>query len=191
MKFFSLKSLGALLGPFSPDLIFGLIITLGIIFTFIRILMLLLNSYIQLLIGLVLGPLQILFEAIPGRNTFSQWLSNIVANLVVFPTTVAILMFSVFLTQLNLDSSQLLTLPLTWVPGEGAFSGLLGLSVLFLSPTMIATVKKQLRPKPVLPVSAGTVFSPITGGAQTAMGAASQFYYLKSTLGGFFGKKER
>ena len=189
LKFFAFKSIGTLLGPFSPDLIFGLIITLGVLFTMIRILLLLLNSYIQLLIGLILGPLHLLFEAIPGRSAFSQWFLNIAANLVVYPTTVAVLMFAEFLTQMDMDADQLLTPPLTWMPGKGAFSAFLGLGVLFLAPTLIATVKKQFHPKPVLPMTAGTAFAPLTGGAQTAMGAASQFYYMKPILEMFKAKK--
>ena len=182
-----------LIGGGAIPALFILILFLGLLFTFIRILMLLLNSYIQLLIGVVIGPLQILFEAVPGRSAFAPWLMNIVANLVVFPTTVGVLMFAEFLAQLNTDTSSLFGPPFTAIPSRGAFSAFLGLGVMFLAPTLIATVKKAFNPKPVLPISAGTAFAPLTGGAQTAMGAASQFYYLKQTLAGMpflGGKKE-
>lgn len=183
-------SLG-LLGIGAIGLLFILILFLGLFFTFIRILLLLLNSYIQLLIALVLGPLQLLFEAIPGRSAFSQWILNVMANLVVFPTTVAVLMFGEYLTQLNTDTGGLFSPPLTGVPGKGAFPAFMGLGVIFLAPTLIATVKKAFHPKPVLPITAGTAFAPLTGGAQTAMGAASQFYYLQQmpVIGRFLGGK--
>lgn len=187
-----------LIGGGAIGALFVLILFLGLLFTFIRILLLLLNSYIQLLIAVVLAPLHLLFEAIPGRSAFSEWILNIIANLVVFPTTVAILMFAEYITQLNTDTSNLFAPPfigLPWAGAEvinkGAFPAFLGLGVLFLAPTLIATVKKQFHPKPFLPITAGTAFAPLTGGVQTAMGAASQFYYAQSafqSIGGLFGK---
>lgn len=178
-----------LIGGGAIGALFILILFLGLLFTFIRIFLLLLNSYIQLIIAIVLGPLQLLFEAIPGRSAFSSWILNVLANLVVFPATVAILMFAEFLTQLNTDTSNLFSPPFIGVPGKGSFTAFLGLGVLFLAPTLIATIKKQLRPKPILPISAGTAFAPLTGATQTAMGAASSFYYLQTTpiIGKLFG----
>ena len=185
------------LGAGAIGVLFILILFLGLLFTFIRIFLLLLNSYIQLLIAVILGPLHLLMEAIPGRSAFSEWILNIMANLVVFPTTVAVLMFAEFLAQLNTDTTSLFAPPflgMPWLPnapGFGAFSAFLGLGVLFLAPTLIATVKKAFHPKPALPITAGTAFAPLTGATQTAMGAASQFYYAQSAfqnLGGLFGK---
>ena len=178
--FFARRLWYPFLGAASPDIIFLVILLLGLLFTFIRLALLLLNSYIQLLIGLVLAPLQLLFEAIPGRSAFSEWILNIIANLVVYPTTVVVLMFGEYLTQLN-ESTPVLAPPLTWVPGKNAFSAFLGLGVIFLAPQLVAQVKKMFHPKPIIPISAGTAFAPLTGATQTAMGAASQFYYFSQT----------
>lgn len=178
-----------LIGGGAIGALFILILFLGLLFTFIRILLLLLNSYIQLLIAVVLAPLHLLFEAIPGRSAFSEWILNIMANLIVFPTTIAVLMFAEYITQLNTSTSNLFAPPFigfpigtTGVAGFGAFPAFLGLGILFLAPTLIATVKKQFHPKPFLPITAGTAFAPLTGGVQTAMGAASQFYYAQSAF---------
>lgn len=156
-----------------------LIIFLGLLFTFIRIFMLLLNSYIQLLVAVILGPFQLLIGAIPGKTAFTDWIMNVIANLVVFPATVAILMFAEFLTTINSNTGELFSPPLINVPGEAAFPAFMGLGVLFLAPTLIAQIKKAFKPKPILPISAGTAFAPLTGAAQTGMGAASQFYYMQ------------
>ncbi|OGG07014.1 hypothetical protein A2777_04055 [Candidatus Gottesmanbacteria bacterium RIFCSPHIGHO2_01_FULL_40_15] len=171
-----------LIGGGAIGALFILILFLGLLFTFIRIFLLLLNSYIQLLIALVIGPLQLLLEAVPGRSAFSQWIMNVIANLVVFPTTVAILMFAQYLAQINTDTGSLFSPPFISMPGKGSFTAFLGLGVLFLAPTLIATVKKAFHPKPLLPITAGTAFAPLTGATQTTMGAASQFYYLQSTM---------
>lgn len=170
---------GVALGISLIGLLGILLVFLGLLFTFIRIFMLLLNSYIQLIISIVLGPIQLLLEAVPGRTAFSDWIMNVIANLVVFPTTVAVLMFAEFLTTINTDTGDLFSPPLIGVPGKGSFPAFLGLGVLFLAPSLIAQIKKLFKPKPILPISAGTAFAPLTGAAQTSMGAASQFYYMK------------
>lgn len=172
-----------------------LIIFLGLLFTFIRLTMLLLNSYIQLLISVILGPLLLLQEAIPGQSAFAQWIQNIIANLVVFPATIAVIYFSWIITAVAWKG-KLWPAPLTPV-GGGADNGnpmaaFLGMGVIFLAPTLVATVKKAFHPKPVLPVTGGTAFSPVTGAASTMMGAGSQFYYMQQMLstikGGQHGK---
>jgi len=185
--FVSKSLLGAIGGAAIIPALILLILLLGTLFTLIRILMLLLNSYIQLIVSLVIGPLILLTEAIPGRSAFSGWILNIIANLVVFPTTAAILIFVEFLTQYN-KPTPIWQPPLIGVPFKESFMAFLGVGVLFLAPSLIAQVKKIFHPKPVLPISAGTAFAPLTGGAQTAMGAASQFYYMQGVLNMFKGK---
>ena len=162
----------------APLLLFLLILGLGLLFTFIRLLLLLLNSYIQLIISVILGPLLLLQEAIPGRSAFSGWIMNIMANLVVFPATVLIFIFAMFLTTSDTSGPSWMP-PFIGIWPRNFFNALLGLGVIFLSPTLVAQIKKAFHPKPVLPISAGTAFAPLTGGIQTSMGAASQFYYMQ------------
>lgn len=173
------------------------IIVLGLLFTSIRLILLLLNSYIQLLIALILGPLFLLQEAIPGRSAFSSWLLNVVANLSVFPATAAILLFGWVLTTnqglvpATSNGPQPFVKPNIWVPPllgfattpQNIFPALLGLGIFFLAPNLVVSVKKIFQPKPTLPISAGTLLSPLTGGISTTMGAASQFYYMQQALG--------
>ncbi len=173
--------------------ILGLILVLGALFTFIRLFLLLLNSYIQLLISLILSPLLLLQEAIPGKSAFSEWILNIIANLVVFPATAAIFLFVSFLTFTAQSTTN------EWMPpfigigggGTGMFRGILAMGIVFLSPNLVAQVKKMFHPKPIIPLTAGTAFAPLTGATQTAMGAASQFYYLKMTFPKLFGGEHK
>jgi hypothetical protein len=160
------------------------IIWLGFFFTFIRLFLLLLNSYIQLLISLILGPILLLGEAIPGRSAFTGWLLNILANLVVFPATALIILFSVFLVTTGQTDSPTLSPPFIGI-GSGGFSTILALGVIYLAPTLVAQIKKMFHPKPTIPMSAGTAFAPLTGAIQTTMGAANQLYYARSFLSMF------
>lgn len=172
-------------GFLSLPIIIALIVFLGLLFTFIRLFLLLLNSYIQLLIALILGPLLLLAEAIPGRSAFTEWILNVIANLVVFPATVAVLLFAEYLANISTTSATgIFSPPLIGIPGgEGAFPFFLSLGVMFLAPTLVAQIKKLFHPKSALPLTAGTAFAPLTGTVQTGMGAASQFYYLQNMPG--------
>ncbi len=155
-----------------------IIVLLGLLFTFIRLLIMLFNSYMQVLISLVLGPLLLLVEAVPGKSAFGGWISNIVANLIVFPTTAVILMFGTYLSSLKTGET-------VWVPpflpaGPNTFTTFLGLGIIFLAPGLVASVKKIFKPQPIIPLSPGTMLAPLTGSVQTAMGAGQQFYYASS-----------
>ncbi|MCJ7740703.1 hypothetical protein MUP32_05340, partial [Candidatus Microgenomates bacterium] len=163
----------------APAGIFLLIIILGLLFTFIRLLLLLLNSWIQVIIAVIIGPIQLLAEAIPGKSAFTEWILNILANLVVFPATAAVIIFSTFLTIQGQTATQVLNPPFIGVlPGSSNIMGFLGIGVMFMAPTLVASIKKMFAPKPALPISPGTIMAPLTGSFQTAMGAASQFYYM-------------
>lgn len=178
-NFLKLNYISAIVGFVLPSVIFLFILVLGLLFTFIRLLLLLINSYIQLLISLILGPIILLTEAIPGRAAFKSWILNVMANLSVFPTTVAILMFALFLSNANINS------PL-WVPPfigfPGGFAAFLGIAIIFITPVLVAKVKKIFKPQPLLPISAGTAISPLSGALQTTMGVGSQFYYSASLI---------
>ena len=158
-----------------------------------RLFLLLLNSYIQLLIALILGPILLLAEAIPGRSAFTEWILNVIANLVVFPATVAVLLFAEYLANISTTSATgIFSPPLIGIPGgNNAFQFFLSLGVIFLAPTLVAQIKKLFHPKPALPLTAGTAFAPLTGAVQTGMGAASQFYYLKMTFPKLFGGEHK
>lgn len=167
-----------------PSLLVLLIIILGLLFTFIRLLIILINGYIQVLINLILAPLILLQEAIPGKSAFGNWIKTIMANLVVFPATAAVLIFAKFLTTLN-EHRGMWTPPLIFPGGEGTynvFTGFLGLAVVFMAPTLVVQVKKMFAAKPALPITTGTALAPLTGAFQTTMGAASQFYYANQML---------
>jgi hypothetical protein len=182
----------------APALIILLIVALGILFTFIRLVLILLNAYIQILINLILGPIILLGEAIPGKSTFGGWIMNLLANLIVFPTTAAILMLSHYIGTLyqikpfDQNPIPLWYPPLTMPGGNGTyFTGFLGLGIILMAPNLVVSVKKMFGAKSAIPMTAATLLSPLTGSAQTAMGAASQFYYLKQMpgLGKLMGNK--
>ena len=116
--FFGLKSLlGFALNPIGAiiagavALLFALII-LGIIaFGAIKVLITLFKAYFQLLLSVILGPLQITLGAIPGNNAaIMNWVKGILRNVLVFPVVFFIVNIPNALIA-NGDASMRLRLP--------------------------------------------------------------------------------
>lgn len=151
------------------------IIAIAILFLFIRLLAFFLASYIQIIISLLLGPLQFLAEAFPGSNAFSSWFKNLVANLAVFPVGGAMFMLSALFAQFAAaDTAQgIWKPPFTVLGGNNiAVSSLLSLGILFAIPSVAGSIKEALKAKPVMPMMD-------FGGAGGATQWLSSFYYLK------------
>ncbi|MBI3380216.1 hypothetical protein HY029_05675 [Candidatus Gottesmanbacteria bacterium] len=171
-------------------LVIILIIALGLFYTFVRLFFLLLNSYIQLIISILIGPILLLKEAIPGQSALKDWIKGLVANLVVFPATVLVIMFAWIMTAITWQSN-IWGAPLTPTGGGGEvclpgqtcrgnpIAIFIGLGIIFLAPNLVASIKKLFGAKPAVPVTAGTAFSPVTGVISTGMGAMQSFYYFQ------------
>lgn len=165
---------------FVPSVLAYVLIGVALIFTFIRILVMLINAYIAIMISLIFGPLQIMLGAIPNSNAFGSWLKNLVANLAVFPITVLMFCLAAILTKVAATENL-------WTPpglsGSGinvAISGLIGLGILFIIPTMAKTIKEALKSKPIIPMGTGALTQPITSVYGTGMSSIQQVYYLSS-----------
>lgn len=157
----------------------------GFLFTFVRLFFLLLNSYIQLLISVIFAPLILLQEAIPGKSAFGGWIQNLLANLVVFPATAAVLIFAAFLGGTDQASTSTWSPPFVGVGAGGTFHYILSIGVVFLAPNLVAAAKKAFNPQPILPFSVGTIFAPLTGTVQTGMSAMqTQYYFQQATQHG-------
>lgn len=169
-----------------------LLVAIALVFTFIRLLLTLINAYINVIISVIFGPIQLMLGAIPNNNAFSSWFRGLVANLAVFPITMGVLLLAQLLSQIT-STSQI------WKPpglagsvggavGSGV-TGLVALGLVFTIPNIVAAVKEALKVKPMIPTGAGAVMSPITSVYGTAMTGASQMYYLKQMMGGGHGEK--
>ncbi len=89
--------LGAVVATFSGIwIISSIILTIALFISLGKIFIKLVGSYVYLIIYLVLAPIILLTDVIPGRNAFNGWLNGIIANVVVFPVTAFLLLFSGF-----------------------------------------------------------------------------------------------
>lgn len=147
-----------------------LLIFVSILFTFFRIMMLLFTSYLNLLISIILGPLFMLLEAVPGKSTFKGWLTGILGNLLAFPLTIAIFVLAYVIVYNYPDLEFSARFPYLYGIDNGAFKILIAMGLIFIIPDLVKVFREAIGYKP-LPVSIGlgTYF----GGATTALGAGT------------------
>lgn len=155
-------------------LLMAFIIAIALLFGYIRIFFMLLSAYIQLIIAVIIGPLQILLDVFPGSTSFSSWIKNFIANLSVFPITIGMLMVGMVLARQNASN--------IWTPpplaGEGAttegVTGLIALGILLTIPSVANAVKEALKAKSPLPSALGAV----TGMVSAPISMLVQGYHL-------------
>jgi hypothetical protein len=60
------------------------ILTIVLIYWFSKIFIMLIKSYVMIILQVIIGPLQIMLDLIPGQSGFGPWIRNIIANASVF-----------------------------------------------------------------------------------------------------------
>lgn len=172
--------------PASVSVLLSVIFGLALLFGFIRIFFMLISAYFQIIIAIIIGPLQILLGAIPGSNGFSSWFTNLVSNLLTFPVVVILLALGGVISE-NIGKNMW-TPPLLPVASDDILRSIIGVGLVLTIPNVVTSIKKAFKAQPALQVGLGSVAQPITGAYQTGMGALSQFYYT-SQIASMFKKK--
>jgi hypothetical protein len=167
------------------SLVIFLILGVAILVGYVRVLFLLVSSYIQIIMALLIGPFQLLIDAFPGGNGFSSWIKNLIANLSVYPITAIMLVVGSILVNMSTiapDTSglKLWTPPLLGSSGSNAqgLLGLIALGILLTIPTIAGSVKEALKAKAPIGVGPGAIFGPVGAG----VGQAMQLWYQGSII---------
>ncbi|MBI3385907.1 hypothetical protein HY031_02355 [Candidatus Gottesmanbacteria bacterium] len=169
---------GITFGLFSPILL--VLLALSLLVTIVRILFILINAYIQVLIALIFGPLQIMLGAVPGINSFGSWLTGLVVNLLTFPIVAALIILGASIGS-NITNNSFWIAPLVPRTGTQSFiQALIGLGIVMSIPSVVNAVKEALKVKPAIPTGAGVLTQPILGAGGTALQLGSQFFYIAS-----------
>jgi hypothetical protein len=164
--------------------IFVLLIFIVLFFQVFKIFFLLLTAYIQILISIIISPLYLLFNAIPGRNTFTSWWKGIVANMLSFVVTAIMLYLGWAIA--SLISEQPFWTPPFIIQGAGASQmvvGLIALGIVLLIPQVIGMVKQALGVKPMFNVGPSMILGPVTGTVGQGVGLIGQFHTASQGLG--------
>lgn len=166
-----------------PPLV-GLLLSLAILFLIIRLAIFFIGAYIQIILALVFAPLQILLEAIPGNNSFENWMKNLIANMIVFPIGALVFMLAaIFLQMSNAPSQSLWYPPFTaFFAGNQAIGALLAIGVLFALTDIAGQVQAALKPKPFINAGASGFVSTLMQPAGLAMTGINMVTSLSTAM---------
>ncbi len=155
-----------------------LIFSIAFMFMSVRVFFMLLSAYIQIIIAVLTAPIQFLLEAVPGGHGFADWLKNLFCQLIVFPITAVMLLISKYLVH---------TSSTTWTPpllgtGSVGVSGVIGLGLLFVTPSVVKGIQESLKAKPMVNAGLGAAAGPLGAGAGQAMQIIYQGAMIKEGL---------
>ncbi|MBI3290128.1 hypothetical protein HYZ78_01900 [Candidatus Microgenomates bacterium] len=165
----------------------GAAITILAVFAILRLLWTFLMAYIGILLRIILGPLIIIFNTLPGKQIFWGWFTGLLADASVFVTGYVVWRLGWVLI-VTLGGTFGLPVPLP--PGFGVFGllqGLLGLGIIFMIPNIANAVKESINRSTQLggPAGAGLATTAIREGviARTTEPAAGATPSFKGRIG--------
>ena len=143
----------------------GIIFLIATLFSFGKLFFKLIGAYIAVIVNLIFAPLILLGNIFPGSNAVGNWLRNTFANLIVFPATSFLLLFSflfmiqpfagifpaVSFTEGLVDAGAVARVPVLFPwGGTGARSmmALVGLGLLFMAPKYVDMIKEAFQVEP-------------------------------------------
>lgn len=164
---------GLITGNLGTVVLVGLILLIFTLIFTIKFLFGLAKCYINLILRIIIGPLEIAMGAIPNMKIgFSSWLINVIANLAVFPITVFLIILLKMIA--NTVDRNLWAPPLLGNIGNllPVIFGLAGFMLVAKLPTLIPEAIFQLKPSP-FGKAIGESFTSIGGGIVGIPGRAA------------------
>ncbi len=162
------------------------LLSLALIFLFIRLFLMFLSAYIQIILALIIGPIQILLDAVPGGNGFISWIKNLFSNLIVFPIAAIMFMLAMVFSQIgSKGGGSIWAPPFYTFPNQSvtSISALFAIGILMVIPSVVNGIKKALKAQAPVPVGPGAIFAPIGAATQQTIQAAYQFHFAQQALG--------
>jgi len=164
----------------SPLLLF--LLSIAALFAFVRVFFMLLSAYINILFGVIIGPIQILLDAVPGGNGFMSWLKNMLSNMMVFPVTALLLMIGSAISAGFEREGTLWVAPFLPSFSQSLGKIILSIGVALAIPTIVASLKEQFKAKPAVPVGMGAALAPLGTGMGMGMNMFYQASFIKSAF---------
>ncbi|MEK7597883.1 MAG: hypothetical protein AAB441_04530 [Patescibacteria group bacterium] len=162
------------------------VIGLSFIFLMFRLFFLLFSSYLKLIINIIISPLLLLFEAVPGKNAFKYWIMNLVGNLIIFPIMIFVFILAYLIIFDTASSDMTARLPYLYGIDSNSFRLMIGLGIIFLIPDFVKTIKEALGIKELpFQIGVGTYFGGLAAGGGALMGGIGQFGSISLALGAF------
>lgn len=129
------------LAPYILSLV--ILITTGLL-VFFRIFFLLFAAYIRIIIYIIFAPIYLLLEAVPGTKAFNNWIKNLIADLLVFPLVIVLILVSHIVVNSPVGTNVFWQPPFLYTQQPQAFNILVGIGILFMIPNFIKAIKKAM-----------------------------------------------
>ncbi|NMC35875.1 hypothetical protein GYA49_02405 [Candidatus Beckwithbacteria bacterium] len=183
-----------------------LIIAVAILIAVFKLFFQLLMAYIGLVFSVIFAPMILLFNAIPGSDSFGKWIKGLLANALVFPVTAVMILIAGALTNSQKfgiaddigyqfsGTTKVLGVP--FISGgfdTNAIQALIGIGVLMMLPKVVELVQKSLGVEGGLAGMMGSIAEPLSGGAGRVFGTAGMLGgagYRAATTGSEIGRAE-
>lgn len=131
-----------------------MIVGLAILISTFKIFFELLKTYITIILQVVFSPIILMVGALPGKNTFSGWIKNLVGNLMMWPVVLICILVERMLTNpiAQLDNEQINSVygggfmpPFLLGQGQArVVPVLVGIGILLVIPEIMKQVKKVM-----------------------------------------------
>ena len=166
-----------------------LLIGFSILFLFFRIFFILFTSYLKLIVNIIIAPLLLLLEAVPGKDAFKYWFMNIIGNLIPFPIIIFVFLLGYLIIFNTSPSDMTARLPYLYGIDSNSFRLMIGLGLIFLIPDFIKTIKEALGIKELpFNIGVGTFFGGVAAGVGGGIGLVGQIGSVSLGLSAITGK---
>ncbi|QQG44514.1 MAG: hypothetical protein HYW86_01185 [Candidatus Roizmanbacteria bacterium] len=160
--------------------ILGLLIFFTMLLLLFRIFFLLLMTYLKIILMIIFAPIFMLFEAVPGKGGFSYWFKNLLAEIIVFPAVILIMVTARVLINVTINSNyNVWQPPFLYGLNPKNFAIVLGMAIIFMVPELVKLIKEFMGVKGLpLGLNLGVFF----GGAGTGTGGAMGILHQYSSI---------
>jgi hypothetical protein len=147
------KETGAITQWITGNIVF-VILSVAVLFSLFKLFFQLLLSYIGIIVSVIFAPLILLGNALPGSNALTNWFKGLLANVLVFPATVALFLLAGALTgvkewgvgqNIGYANQQGVGLPLLAATNPDAIKSLVGIGMIMLVPKVVSMIKDSLK----------------------------------------------
>lgn len=182
-----------------------LIFVIAVLIAVFKLFFQLLISYIGLIVSTIFAPIILMFNAMPGSQSFTKWLKGVFANALVFPVAALMLLLSAVLTgefdfgvmpDVGFNGSQgkysQIALPLI---GGGmdtnAIKAFIGIGLLMMMPKVIELVQKALGVEGGIGGMMGAIMEPMQAGYGATVGKGAGLAKSGAKFGAFRAMDDR
>lgn len=170
---------GALLGSIVAKTALALILILGMVVIFFRLFFSLIMNYVDIILSIMIAPMALMLEAVPGQKAFVNWIRGLAVNLGVYPIALVVIMVARAISNTADTSSPMWSPPfVSTLTDQTSLQTIVAAVLIFSLPSIIKTYKQKLKPASVtesMGIGLGSLFvgaSPILRGGSTVMGAS-------------------